>query len=116
MAWLPLDTATDAGSLITIEVLAGEHGLNGCTEIVTCDRLVVAGSALIELPMVGQSTLSIEKIKFWGTGGAIGFRDLLCLVVAEWKGKAQAYGHFFELRRCIIGIADGVIAADGNDT
>ncbi len=115
MAWLPLDTATDAGPLITIDGLAGEHGLNGCTEIMTCDWLVVARAAIIELSMVGQTAISIKKIEFWSTGGAIGFRDILGLVVTEWKSKTQALSHFFKFRRGIVGIADGIIAADGDD-
>ena len=115
IALLPLDTATNAGSLGTLDRLAGEHGVDGGAEIVTGDWLVIAGSALIELSMVGQTMISIKKVELWGTGSAIGLRDLLCLVVTEWKGQAQAYGHFFELRRCIIGIADWVIAADGHD-
>ena len=60
MARLPLDAAAYAGSLITIDRLAGEHGLDGCAEIATCDRLVVAGAAVIELSMVGQTAISIE--------------------------------------------------------
>ena len=114
IALLPLDTAANAGSLGTLDRLAGEHCLDGGAEITAGDWLVVAGSALIELSMVGQSTIATKKIEFWGAGSAIGLRDLLCLVVTEWKGKAPAYGHFFELRRCIIGIVDRVIAADGN--
>ncbi len=116
IALLPLDTATNAGSLGVVDRLAGEHCLDGGAEIVAGDRFVVAGSALIELSMVGQSTIATKKIEFWGAGSAIGLRDLLCLVVTEWKGQAQAYGHFFEPGRCIIGIANGVIAANGNNT
>ena len=115
MARLPLDAASYAGSLIALNGLAGEHGLDGCAEIATCDRLVVAGAAVIELSMVGQTAISIKKIEFRSAGSAIGFRDLLGLVVTEWKGKAQTYGHFFQPRWCIIGIVDGVITADGDD-
>lgn len=115
IALLPLDTAPNAGSLGTLDRLAGKHCLDGGAEIAAGDRFVVAGSALIELSMVGQSTIAIEKIEFRGAGSAIGLRDLLRFVVTEWKGQAQADGHFFELGRCIIGIADRVIAADGND-
>ena len=60
MAWLPLDAAAYAGSLVALNRLAGEHGLDGCAEIATCDRLVVAGAAIIELSMVGQTAISIE--------------------------------------------------------
>ena len=60
MARLPLDTAAYAGFLIPLNRLAGEHGLDGCAEIATCDRLVVAGAAIIELSMVGQTAISIE--------------------------------------------------------
>ncbi len=115
MTWLPLDAAAYAGSLVVLNRLAGQHGLDGCVEIATCDRLVVAGAAVIELPMIGQTAMSIKKIEFWSTGGAIGFRDILGLVVAEGKGKAQTYGHFLQPRWCIIGIVDGIIAADGDD-
>ena len=116
IARLPLDTAADAGSLVPVDGLPGEHGLDGSAEIAAGDRFVVAWSALIELSMVGQSALSIKKIEFWSASSAIGLRDLLCLVVTEWKGQAQAYGHFLELRRCIIGIVDRVITADSHDT
>lgn len=115
MTWLPLDAAAYTGSLVTLNRLAGQHGLDGCAEIATCDRLVVAGAALIELPMIGQTAISIKKIEFRSTGGAIGFRNILGLVVTEWKGKAQTDGHFLQPRWCIIGIVDGVIAADGDD-
>jgi hypothetical protein len=113
---LPLDTATNTGSLGTGDRLIGKCSLDGSAEIVAGDWLVVPGTTVIELPVIHQSTISIKQIEFRGTGSVIGFRDLLCLVVTEWKGKAQAYGHFFKLRRCIIGIVDWVIAADGNDT
>ena len=115
MARLPLDAATDAGSLVTLNRLAGEHGLDGCAEIETCHRLVVAGAAVIELSMVGQTAISIKKIESRSTGGPIGFRNILGLVVTEWKGNAQTYGHFLQPRWCIIGIGDGIIAADGDD-
>ena len=115
MARLPLDAAPDAGSLVTLDRLAGEHGLDGCAEISTCDRLVVAGAAVIELPMIGQTAISIKKIEFRSTGGPIGFRNILGLVVTEWKGNAQTYGHFLQPRWCIIGIGDGIIATDGDD-
>ena len=116
IAQLPLDTATNAGSLGTLDRLAGEHCLDGGAKIAAGDWLVVAGSALIELSMVGQSTIATKKIEFWGAGSAIGLRDLLCLVVTEWKGQAQTYGHFFKPGRCIIGIVDRVITADSHDT
>ncbi len=115
MAWLPLDAAAYAGSLIAIDRLTTEHGLNGCTEIATCDRLVVTGAAVIELSMVGQMTISIKKIELWGAGRAIGLRDLLRLVVTERKRETQTYGHFFQFRRGIIGIVLGIITADRDD-
>ena len=90
IARLPLDTAANAGSLGAVDRLAGEHGVDGGAEIVAGDWLVVAGSALIELSMVGQAMISIKKVELWGTGSVIGLRDLLRLVVTEWKGKAQA--------------------------
>lgn len=89
IARLPLDAAANAGSLGTVDWLAGEHRVDSGTEIVAGDRLVVAGSALIELSMVGQTSISIKQVELWGAGNAIGLRDLLCLVVTEWKGKAQ---------------------------
>ena len=61
MARLPLDAAAYAGFLVTIDGLSGQHGLDGCAEISTCDRLVVAGAAVIELPMIGQTAISIKK-------------------------------------------------------
>lgn len=115
MTWLPLDATADAGFLSAIDRFAGEYGFNGCAEIATCDRLVVAGAAVIELSMVGQTAISIKKIEFRSTGGAIGFRNLLGLVVTEWKGKAQTYGHFPQPRWCVVWVVDGVITADGND-
>jgi hypothetical protein len=47
MTRLLLDTAPDAGPLVSIDRLAGEHGLDGRAEIAAGDRLVVAGSAVI---------------------------------------------------------------------
>ena len=85
MARLPLDATADAGSLIALDRLTTEHGLDGCTEIVTCDRLVVAGAAVIELSMVGQTAITIKKIELWGAGRTIGLRDFLSLVVTERK-------------------------------
>ena len=116
MARLPLDTAAYAGSLIAIDRLTTEPGLNGCTEIATCDRLVVTGAAVIELSMVGQMTILIKKIELWGAGRAIGLRDLLRLVVTEGEFKPQTYGHFLQSRWCILGIVDGISAADGDDS
>ena len=115
MTWFPLDAAAYAGSLVAIDRLAGEHGLDGSTEIMAGHWLIITWSAVIELSMVSQTAISIKKIEFRGTGGAIGFRDLLRLVVTKWKGKAQTYGHFLQPRWCIIGIVDGIIAADGDD-
>lgn len=115
IARLPLDAAAYAGFLVALDRFAGEHGLDGCAEIATCDRLVVAGAAVIELSMVGQTAISIKKIEFRSRGGPIGFRNILGLVVTEWKGNAQAGGHFLQPQWCIIGIVDGVIAADGDD-
>ncbi|MFO0778607.1 MAG: hypothetical protein U0223_13540 [Nitrospira sp.] len=115
MTGLPFDAATYAGSLVALNRLAGEHGLDGCTEIMTGDRFIVTGAAVIELSMVGQTAISIKKIELWGTGSTIGFRDLLGLVVTEWKGKAQTYGHVLQFRRGIVGIVDGIITADGDD-
>jgi hypothetical protein len=86
IARFPLDTAANAGSLGTLDRLAGEDCLDGGAEIVTSDWLVVAGPTLIELSMVGQSTIFTKKIEFWGAGSAIGLCDLLCLIVTEWKG------------------------------
>ena len=90
----PLDAAAYAGSLLALNGITGEHGLDGCAEIVTRDRPVVAGAAVIEVSMVGQAAISIKEIEFRSAGGAIGFCDLLGLVVTEWKGQAQTYGHF----------------------
>ncbi len=112
MARLPLDTAADAGSLIAIDRLAGEYCLDGSAKIMAGNRLVVARSAIVELSMVGQTALLIKKIKFWSTGRVIGFRDLLRLIVAEWKGELKTYGHFFQFRRGIIRIAGRIITAD----
>lgn len=112
MTRLPLDTATNAGSLVTVDRLAGEHGLDGGAEITTGDQLVVAGTTVVQLSTVHQSPVTIEEIEVRSAGRVIGFRDFLRVVVTEWKGKAKAQGHFFELGRCIIGIPDRVVTAD----
>ncbi len=90
IARLPLDTAANAGSLGTVDRLIGKYSLDGGAEIVAGDWLVVAGATIVELSVIHQSTISIKKIKLWGTGSAISLRDLLRLVVTEWEGKAQA--------------------------
>ena len=92
----PLDAAPNAESLVAVDRLTGEHCLDGGAEIAAGYGLVVAGSALIYLSMVGQSTIAIKKIEIRGTGSAIGLRDLLRLIVTEWKREFQTLGHFFE--------------------
>ena len=90
MTRLPLDATTDAGSLVPVDRLADVHGLDGGAEVTARDRLVVAGSALIQLPAIHQTPISIKEIKVRRAGGAIGLRNFLRLVVAKWKGQSQA--------------------------
>jgi len=115
MPRLPLDATADAGFLSAIDRFAGEYSLDGSAKIVTGHRLVITWSAVIELSMVGEMTISIKQIEFWSAGRTIGFRDLLRLVVTEGEGEPQTYGHFFQLRWGIIRIAVGIIAADRDD-
>jgi hypothetical protein len=84
MMRLPLDTATDAGLLVAIDLFSGEHGLDGGAEITARDRLVVTGAAVIQLSAIHQTPISIKEIKVRRAGGAISLCNFLCLVMTEW--------------------------------
>lgn len=113
MTRLPLDAAADARPLSTIDGLTREHGLDGGAKITAGHRFAIAGTTIVQLPTIDEPTVMIEEIKVRSTGSTIGFCNLLCFVVTEWKGEAQALGHFFQLRRRIIGISTRVVTADG---
>ena len=85
---LPFDAAADAGPLIFVDQLTVKYGLDSSAEIAAGYRLIVPGSAVIQLAAIHQQPAMIEEIEVWSTGGAIGLRNLLCLVMTEWKGKA----------------------------
>ena len=90
MPRLPLDAAANAGPLVFIDWLVGESSLNRSTEITTSYRPVVAGPTVVQLSSIREAPLTIKEIEVWSAGSAIGFRNLLSLVVTEGKGKAQA--------------------------
>ena len=91
----PLDAAADARPLSAVDWCACEQSLDRRAEIATGHRFAIAGTTVVQLPTIDEPTVTIKDIKVRGAGCAIGFRDLLRLVVTEWKGKAEPLRHFF---------------------
>src|SRR5271165_7313986 len=57
---LPLDVATDAGSLIRLNRLARKNSVDSRSQISTRQRPIVARTAVVQLTSVHQAALRIE--------------------------------------------------------
>src|SRR5499427_4563592 len=104
IAGFPLDAAADAGFLVRVDRLAGEHRIDRCAEIATSDRLVVARPAVVELPPIDQPPLTIEEIEVRSARSLVCLGNLLRFIEAKRKSEVQAVGHFLEPVRRVIRI------------
>src|SRR5882757_6910736 len=81
VARLPLDVAADARLLGWCKSLAGQHGIEGFTQIFSRHRQPVARAAFVELAAINEPMLLVEKKKVRRAGGAIRFGDGLSRIV-----------------------------------
>ena len=111
----PLDVAADAGPLIVAHRLAGEHGVEGRSQVLAGDRDRVAGPAAVQLAPIDELLILVENVEIRRASGLVGEGNLLCLVVEVRECVADLGlfpGHHLG---AVVGMGGHVVGADANN-
>src|SRR5579884_598110 len=115
VAGLPFDVAADAGSLVSGNLKAGKHGVDGCAQIGACDGTAIARAAVIHLPAIHKAAGAVEEIKIRRAGRAVSFGDFLAFIEEIRKCEPHGPAEFRHLLGSIVRVTCDVIRIDPND-
>src|SRR6266567_8991744 len=87
IALFPFHVTAQTGLLGWIDGLICQDGLDGCSQIFSCHRNLIAWPTCVELSAIDQCALAIEQEKVGGACSGIGFGYGLGFVVAKGKGE-----------------------------
>src|SRR5258706_2181205 len=87
--WLPLDVAAEACPLLGGDGAAREECVDCGAQVAARDRAIVLGSAVVELPAIGEPPFGVVEEEVRRAGRRIRSRHRLTLVVADREREAE---------------------------
>jgi hypothetical protein len=112
---LPFDVAAETRNLLFVNLPPRKNSIDGDPQILARYRDVVTGPTGIELATIDELSLAVEKEKVGRTGGCIGTRHILRLVVAIREAESKPLSLLFQVFRSIVRVCGSIIGRNSNN-